>query len=115
MATAASLSQAAKQSWVNLAPLEAAGTIRPKLLAFIAAITGQFNDGNPGDHPMRNWIAVLWQFADQMSVTADHWDELRIAAEYLYRLCFMGEQSNVQALITPAQYNAVLAAYNAQF
>lgn len=115
MAAAANLFQAGQQSWVNLSPLATAGTLRTKLLTFVSTIAPSFTQGAPGDHPVANWIAILWAFAQTMSATAGHWDQLRIATDYLYRLCFMGEQSNSQGLITPTQYNLVLATYNAQF
>lgn len=115
MAAAANLFQAGQQAWENLAPLSVAGTVRAKLLAFIAAIDDVFEEQQPNDHPMLNWIAVLSAYVANMSSTASDWPALRPAVELLYRLCFMGEQSNVQNLITNTQYTAVLAAYNAQF
>lgn len=115
MATATDLAQAGKQAWVNLSPLSIAGTLRTKLLAFIAAINTTFDQGSPGNHPMLNWIAVLSAFTETMPATAGDWSALRQACDLVYRLCFMGEQSNTQAIISAAQYNAVLTAYNAQF
>lgn len=115
MATAANLFQAGQQAWVNLAPLATAGTLHAKLLAFVTAIRPAFNEGAAGDHPVINWLTVLQAFIETMPVTAGHWPTLRVACDYLYRLCFMGEQSNVQVMITPTQYNLILDTYNAQF
>lgn len=121
MATATTLEQAAKQAWANLAVLATAGTLRAQLIAFCTTVRPLFNGNagaNPGDHPTANWIAVLWAFADQMDAVADDWPALRVAADYVYRLCFMTEQArtgNTPPLITQAQYDAVLASYNAEF
>jgi hypothetical protein len=115
MASASDLEQAAKQAWLNLAPLSISGTLRAKLLAFCAAISPQFNVGNPGDRPTINWNAILWAHAQTMSPVADNWPALRVAADYLYRLCFMTNQADNQSMITTAQAAAVLTAYNAQF
>lgn len=115
MAAAANLFQAGQQAWENLSPLSTAGTLRTKLLAFISAISSTFDPQQEGNHPMLNWIGVLSAYVANMPSTAGYWPALRPACELLYRLCFMGEQSNVQNSITNAQYTAVLNAYNAQF
>jgi hypothetical protein len=115
MATATTLTQAAKQSWTNLAVLSEAGTLRAKLLAFSTAVNAQLDQGLEGNHPVLNWVAVLWAFSTTMSAVAADWSELAKAAEIVYRLCFMGQVSSDQAMITAPQATAILAAYNAQF
>lgn len=115
MATATTLTQAAKQSWSNLAVLSEAGTLRARLLDFVAAVEAQLDEGVPDNHPILNWCAVLWAYAETMSATAADWSALRGAAEIVYRLCFMAQVSRDQSMITLAQFNAILASYNAEF
>ena len=112
---AVDLRQAALQAWDNMFPLCALGTLKTSITAFIAAITPSFDQQRQGDHPMLNWISVLAGFNAQSEGDALDWPELRIACDYVYRLCWMGFQASTQGLITPTQAAAVLAAYNAQF
>lgn len=112
MAAAANLTQAGKQAWTNLQPFAVAGTMRTKLLAFLALVEPQFPQGTVAGHPIANWCAVMHAFAIDMASTANDWSLLRQAANYLYRMCLMGE-----VLVTPlpTQTTAMLAAYNATF
>jgi cellobiose-specific phosphotransferase system component IIC len=115
MAAAVDLEQAAKQAWDNLAPLAVAGTLQAQLLAFVTTIAPEFEEAKPGDHPTANWIAILWAFATSMDPAANNWSALKVAADYVYRLCFMTNQADTQGMITALQAQAVLDAYNAEF
>ena len=112
MATAANLTQAAKQSWDNLTPSAIAGTLRADLLAFCVAIGPLYPQGDLSAHPVANWIAVLHAFAQNMASTSNEWPLLRIAADYVYRLCFMAAQLTTAL---PTATTQTLAAYNANF
>jgi hypothetical protein len=112
MATAATLDEAAKQAWANLEPFAVAGTLRTRLIAFGAIVRPLFPETLAAGHPVANWNAVLEGFALTMAATANQYPLLRIAADYLYRLCLMG-QTLVPVLAT--QTTALLAAYNATF
>lgn len=115
MAAAISLKQAALQTWDNLFPLSALGTLDTQLLAFIAAIEPTFSEQQPNDHPIENWISVLAGFVANMQGAAFDWSELRVAADYVYRMCWMAFQLNTQGLISNAQAAAMLAQYNSKF
>lgn len=112
MATAANLTQAGKQAWVNLQPFAVAGTLRAKLLAFVVLVEPQFPQGTAAGHPVANWCAITHAFATDMAVTANDWTLLRIAADYIYRMCLMGAQLTGPL---PAATASMLASYNATF
>lgn len=112
MAAAASLTQAGKQAWANLQPFAIAGTLRTKLLAFCVLVEPQFPQATAAGHPVADWCAVMHGFATDMASTANDWSLLRIAADYLYRMCLMGAQL---ATALPTQTTSMLASYNATF
>ncbi len=112
MATAVDLTEAAQQSWDNLTVLAIAGTLRTRLLAFCATCVPLYPQGEAAGHPVANWLAVLNGFATDMATTAGEWPLLRIAADLVYRLCFMAQQLTSSL---PTETTATLAAYNAQF
>lgn len=114
MATAVSLTQAAEQAWDNLSAFAIAGTLRTRILAFCTTCNPLFPQSAVATHSVANWLAILHAFGTTMGVesSADAWPLLRIAADYVYRTCFMGEQF----LGThPVEWAAMLAAYNANF
>lgn len=106
------LPTAAKEAWDNLQPLAIAGTLRANLLAFCDTCIPLYPQGLIAGHPVANWLSVLQGFATTMASTPNEWPLLRIAADYLYRLCFMAAQLT-SAL--PAETTATLNAYNANF
>lgn len=112
MATALTLTQAAKQTWENLTPLAIAGTLRQSLLTFCQTCIDLYPQPLTAGHPVANWLAILYGFATDMASTASEWPLLRIAADYVYRLCFMAEQLTTAL---PTETTATLAAYNANF
>lgn len=112
MAAAATLTQAGKQAWANLQPFAIAGTLRAKLLAFTLLVEPQFPQTLPNGHPVSDWCAVMHGFATTMASTANDWTLLRIAADYLYRMCLMGAQLTAAL---PTQTTSMLASYNATF
>ena len=112
MAAAATLTQAGKQAWANLTPFAVAGTLRTKILAFCATTKSLFPESEAAGHPVANWNAILYAFGTNMAATAGEYPLLRIAADYVYRLCLMGAQLTAAL---PAQTAALLVAYNANF
>ena len=112
MAAAVDLTQAGKQAWVNLQPYAIAGTLRSKMLAFVLLVEPQFPQSLAAGHPVANWCAVTHAFATNMASTANDWTLLRIAADYIYRMCLMG--ANLTTAL-PSQTTSMLASYNATF
>lgn len=117
MAAAGSLVQAAQQAWTNLDGFAAAGTLRTAIRNFCTTAEPLFPQDAEGNHPLANWLAVLRCFAAGMNPNALDWtgQSLRTAAQYVYRLCHMGQQLSSQNAITAGQTAALLAAYNANF
>jgi hypothetical protein len=117
MAAHASLLLAAQNCFEDMTAQTIAGTLPAALATFLDAIQPTFSDDRANDHPILNWIAVLYAYQVQMSGGANNYVELRVAADYMYRFCFMAYQAQTQtpALITGAQAAVILAAYNANF
>ena len=120
MATASTLEEAAAQSFDNLFTIWLAATaFKSKLVAFAATVLPLFPDQDPNGRPVANWATIMASFANQLDTDVapirQPYTTLNTAADYLYRLCWMGFQLETQNLITTAQANAVLAAYNADF
>jgi hypothetical protein len=112
---AVNLRQAALQAWDNMFPLCALGTLKAAINTFVTAIQGSFEQQRPSDHPILNWISILSGYNAQAEGDALDWTELRISCDYVYRLCFMASQADIQGLISSAQATVILNAYNANF
>ena len=124
MTVAADLLEAANLTPQNLRPLWEADTLQAKMLAFWGAINPAFEEQNPNDHPVADWIAIIaaltpsiLPFAANANPGATPWaggtiTTFELAVDYVYRLC---KFSYYYGLISPAQKTAILAAYNAQF
>lgn len=123
MATAASLPQAAGQSFDNLFALWEVGgnTLKNALLAFANAVLPVFPDADATGRPIANWLTLVASIATQMpSLTvpnkADYTVFFVTANDYVYRLCWLAAKPSPQSpQITGAQQAAVLTAYNANF
>lgn len=118
MPPAATLVEAAEQSFTRLQTLFLAGTIKAKLTLFASRLLiATFPQAEPNNHPQSNWLTLLYVVASRMSSTpADiTYDELEQSAEYLYRMCWMTDESNTEGLITNTQATAVLTEYNLDF
>lgn len=109
------LTEAAKQSWTNMVDLTIAGTLGSAIATFCRAVIAAFPAPTTKNHPVLNWNAVLFGYQSQMGGSANDYVELRISADYVYRLCYMAAQSQTQGLISTTQAAAILAAYNANF
>ena len=117
MATEPDLETAGYQAWDNLQPLWVNGTLATKLTAFASpALYALFPEQAENNHPVTNWLVQISALAATMNgaALADA-GALRQAVQYVFRLCFMTSQLQIQTLITAPQAAAVLAAYNAQF
>lgn len=115
MAARATLADAALGAFEDMTVQSAAGTLDDAIAAFIAGYTASFDEQRSGDRPIINWTAVLYGYQAQMDGAVNDWTELRITADYVYRLCFLGSQLRSQSSISVAQAAAILAAYNANF
>ncbi len=112
MATANDLLEAAQQTYQWLTPLAASGGLRAALLPFCVEVLTAFPQALAAGHPVANWAAVIYAFATDMAATANDWSLLRIAADYVYRICFMGLE--LEPLL-PTEAQALLDAYNNNF
>ncbi len=109
MAAASDLLEAAQDAWTNLEPFAIAGSLRSNLILFCNQAIASFPQALEKGHPVANWLAVLMGFAETMASTAGDYSLLRIAAQYVYRLCLMGY--NLSGVI-PTETTALLDAYN---
>lgn len=122
MATAANLNQAAGQAYTNLNVLWFAGTLGAQLALFAADCAGSFLESAPNDHPIGNWLAVIAALANgtpaglaAVGIPNATFRQSAAAAQHVASICFLAQQLNTQLLITNAQANVILAAYNARF
>ena len=122
MTIAAGLTEAANLTPENLLPLWQADTLQAAMIAFGTAANPIFEEQSPDDRPLGAWIAVIAAFAPTI---LDFEQDLRTgvgtittfekSVDYIYRICKFGASQKNAGLITTAQANALLAAYNAQF
>lgn len=116
MASAATLIEAAQTAYQNLAAKWNNGTLQARLALFVDDLLPTFPDGAPGGRPVADWLVLIDALQNDM-IAAAFADPLalRNAALYVYKLCWMTNQLQVQVAITGAQAAAVLAAYNSRF
>ena len=123
MAAAADLLQAANEASANLFPLWTADTLQTKVTAFWRALNDQFDEQNPKEKPIGNWLAVIAAFAptilDFVNAGTDKGigsiDTYEQAVDYIYRFCKFAYYYRQDNFITAPQAALILAAYNAQF
>lgn len=122
MTVAADLLEAAEFAQGNLQTLWVADTLQARMIAFWQAITDDFPEETPNNRPVGNWIAVIAAFSPSIldfetstRLGVDTLATYQTAAIYIYRLCKFAYYYHADALITNAQRDAILAAYNAQF
>lgn len=123
MATAATLAQAAGQSFDNLFALWVAGgnTFANALAAFATTLLPLFPDQSVVSRPTANWLTIILATVEQMPAvtapaTVDYFLFFIPANDYVYRLCWLAARPTAESpAITVAQQNAILAAYNANF
>jgi hypothetical protein len=111
MAMATTLSQAAGQSFDNLAVFFDTNQLKSRVTTFCAQTIGIFPQQESGSHPVSNWIAVFAALSARMPTSAVPIDQLTAAAEILYRLCWMAF-SIIGNGITTAQASALLNSFN---
>lgn len=123
MPTAATLPQAAGQSFVNLFNLWQAGgnAFKTSVAGFAAQLLPVFPDQEPVGRPIANWLTAIAAIAFQMPsgvapTKVDYATFFVTANEYIYRLCWLASKSSPQSPdITPTQQQAVLDTYNSFF
>jgi hypothetical protein len=119
MASAATLPQAAGQSFDNLFTLWAAGgfVLRNAIAAFSTLALDIFPESQPVGHPLANWAVVIASLSrQQTSPFSAPMEFLTAAVDYVYRICWLASKPTAFApAISGAQQDALLAAYNASF
>ncbi len=119
MATAADLEEAAGQSFDNLFAKWVGGTLKTRLTTFYQTVLPTFPESDPSGHPVANWLVLIASITDKMdagnSFVEVPYDVMVTVSGYVYRLCWIANQLNIQSSITGAQAAAVLTAYNAAF
>lgn len=121
MPPAASLIVAAEQSFTNMYPIWAGGgaTFATKLNLFwqqLIKTPDVFPETNINNHPIGNWCTLIAAVTDQISsALVVSFGQFATAQQYVYRVCYVGNSLHTANLITLAQTNALLAAYNAAF
>lgn len=116
MATEPDLETAGYMAWQNLQPFWITGTLKAKLTAFASSLYDVFPEQAPNNHPVTNWLVQISALAATMNGNASaDTGALRDSVQFVYRLCFMTAQLQIQTLITAPQADAVLDAYNANF
>lgn len=115
MTTATTLPQAAGLTFDNLSVWwQIPSQLKVRLGLFWGNVIVQFPDNLEKGRPVANWVTLLANLADQMGALATI-DQLGLASEYVYRICWMTEQLRVQGLITTGQATSVLGSYNGAF
>lgn len=113
MATAGNLRDAAYYSGGQCGIQALASNLRVAILGFINQAATSFSDAVPNDRPVGNWLILIQSElatlpANGTGTAAD----IARATAVLYRICFAGDQAFSDNLITTAQRNALLAAWN---
>jgi len=111
MAMATTLSQAAGQSFDNLAVFFDTNQLKSRIATFCTQTNPIFPQQENGSHPVSNWIAVFAALAARMPSSSVPIDQLTAAAEILYRLCWMAF-GLIGNGITTAQASALLTSFN---
>lgn len=111
MATALNLQQAAGQAYDNLHIRWLANQMRSRCILLCQNTVSIFPEQLPGGLPVANWIAILWAQAVKFPSSNVPISDLTIAAESLYRMCWMGF-SIINNGITTTQASLLLAQVN---
>lgn len=111
MPTALTLPAAAGLSFDNLQVKWLTGSqLGPAIRSFCGNIKLLFHEQQPSEHPVINWNTILWSLGTQIS--GGTLAQLTLAAEYVYRMCWMASTLQTQGLISSGQGAAVLSNYN---
>lgn len=113
MPFATTLAQAAGQAEDNMTVWFAFNQLKVRLQAFAGQLFNLFPDDNQNSRPVANWLTVLIGVVQPMS---NSMTEVQLAdtSQIMYRLLWMASDLQSSSLITTAQANAVLTAYNGQ-
>jgi hypothetical protein len=113
MAIALTLAQAAGQAFDNLQVHWLANNLQTVLDQFWRQTIDTFPDGQPNGRPVANWLTIVAALADQMPALDVPLEQLTLAAEYVYRLCWMADFLQGNNNISTGQATFLLARYNA--
>ena len=114
MTIAANLREAAGLAYENLYIPWQTNLLKAKLNNFNFQLNGTFLDAVPTDRPVGNWFIPSTALARAMPSANVSLSDLNAAAQLIYRICWATDaaRNTSPPLITLAQYNAVLTAYN---
>ena len=123
MAAELNLPNAAGNAYQNLLPFWSANTLKAALNGFWQGVLVTFGDTfpeqQPNSHPVSNWVTVVAALADSMPASGVPFNQFLDAVQYVYRMCWMTHQLQLQGLITAAQATtgpgSILVQYNANF
>lgn len=112
MPAALTLEAAAGQAFDNLQIRWLANQLRTNLTLFWQQTLPTFPQGQAEAHPVSNWLTVLAALSSQLPATNVPIDQLTLAAEAVYRLCWMASFLQDSGGISSAQGTVILSAYN---
>lgn len=115
MTMAVDLQQAGFLSYPQMTLQWVADTLDTTVPAFSTAVNGTFEDAVPNDRPIGNWLILIDALADQLPATDVPETMFNQIVEYVGRMCLAGFVALNSGLISVAQANALLAAWNATF
>lgn len=122
MAGASTLAEAAGQAFANLFTLwKLGGTdMKDALTTFEVDLLPVFPDSDVVSRPLASWLILIASLSVRIPVVgpgeALPYASLNAAADYVYRICWLGAKPTPQCPdITVAQQNALLLAYNTAF
>jgi len=122
MAGASDLPEAAGLSFANLFTLWKLGgsDMKDAIAAFADDLLPVFPDSDVVSRPLASWLILIASLAVQIPVVgpgeALPYASLNAAADYVYRICWLGAKPTPQCPdITNAQQAAILLAYNSAF
>ena len=112
MTIALNLTNAAGLAFDNLQVKWLSNHLKDSLQNFWIPLLPLFPDINDAQRPVSNWLIIIATFSDLISQTSVPISDLTLAAEYVYRMCWMTDVLRASGAITSAQATAVLGAYN---
>lgn len=115
MAAEPDLEQAAVNAADHLYTLYLANTLKTALTSFWTNLQVFFPQGQINNHPVSNWLVLIASLSKEMPTTNVSYSDLDAAINYVYRICWMTNQLQVQGLITDNQADHVLDEYNDDF
>jgi len=111
MTHAVSLQAAAGLAFDNLQVKWLGNQLPLSIVQFASSVKPVFQEQDVNSHPVINWNTILWSLGSLM-VNPPAIAQLGLAAQYVFRMCWMTNQLRVQTLITAPQAASVLSLYN---